>query len=220
MVHADPAGVDHSVKAVSRFFNRFYETADGVPGDAKEFYNGVVPDRRVEYFSNDPRLDEARRGFWLRTSSGYRFINSLSDAMRVTRYLTVTPGLALTSNQAGTNLAGTVISQTVLTPHLAVAWDPLHDGRTVVRASFNQYVDTDAVRIARHALGDGVSRECRCNPASGEYDIDCRYSGGQHRPHHRPALRSPGLQRRRHPLPREAEDPAHDRGAPSAASAR
>ena len=85
----------------------------------------------------------------------------MHDSMRVTRYLTVTPGLALTINRAGTSLAGTVISQTALTPHLAVAWDPLHDGRTVVRGSFNQYVDTDAVRVARHALGDGVSRECR-----------------------------------------------------------
>ncbi len=169
---------EHSVKAVSRYFSRFYQTADGVPGDAKEIFNGTSPDRRIDYYSNDPRLDEARRGFWLRTSSGYRFVNSVSDAMRITRFLTVTPGLAVTTNQAGTSLAGTVINQTELTPHLAVAWDPLHDSRTVLRASFNQYVDTDAVRIARHALGDGVSRECRFNPASGEYDLDCRYAGG------------------------------------------
>jgi hypothetical protein len=169
---------DHSVKAVSRYFGRYYQTADGVPGDAKEIFNGVVPDRRIDYYSNDPRLDEARRGYWLRTSSGFRFVNSVSDAMRVTRFLTVTPGVALTSNRASTSLAGTVISQTVLTPHLAVAWDPLHDSRTVVRASFNQYVDTDAVRVARHALGDGVSRECRYNATTGEYDVDCRYSGG------------------------------------------
>ena len=155
-----------------------YQTANGVPGDSKLVYNGTIPDRRIDYYSNDPRIDEARRGFWLRTSSGYRFSNSVSDAMRITRFLTVTPGLALTSNQAGTSLAGTVISQTDLTPHLSVAWDPVHDNRTVLRASFNQYVDTDAVRVARHALGDGVSRDCRYNSSSGEYDVDCRYSGG------------------------------------------
>ena len=28
-----------------------------------------------------------------------------------------------------------------LTPHMAGAWDATHDGRTVLRGSFNQYVD-------------------------------------------------------------------------------
>ena len=39
-------------------------------------------------------------------------INSLQDSMRVTRDLTVTPGLALTINRAGNSQMGDVISQT------------------------------------------------------------------------------------------------------------
>jgi hypothetical protein len=170
---------EHAVKAVSRYFHRFYETADGVPGDMKLFYNGLVPDRRREYFSNDPRNEAPRRGYWLSSSTGFRMVNSLQDAVRVTRKLTVTPGVAFTVNQAGNSQMGTVISQAAFTPHLAVGWDPMGDGRTVLRGSFNQYLDTDAVRIARLALGGGVSRECRYNAATGDFDIDCRYSGGQ-----------------------------------------
>jgi hypothetical protein len=170
---------DHAVKLVSRYFHRFYETADGVPGDAKLFFNGLVPDRRREYFSNDPRLEAPRRGYWLSSSSGYRMVNSLQDAIRVTRNLTVTPGVALTINRAGNSQLGDVISQAAVTPHLAVGWDPFGDGRTVVRGSFNQYLDTDAVRIARLALGSGVSRECRYNPVTQDFDLDCRYAGGQ-----------------------------------------
>jgi hypothetical protein len=41
-----------------------------------------------------------------------------------------------------------VIEQAPVTPHLSAAWDVTHDGRTVLRASHNQYVDTDAIRIA------------------------------------------------------------------------
>jgi Carboxypeptidase regulatory-like domain len=170
---------DHAVKLVSRYFHRFYETADGVPGDMKIFYNGLVPDRRREYFSNDPRLEGARRGYWLSSASGFRMVNSIQDAVRIGRKLTITPGVAFIINQAGNSQMGNVISQADLTPHLAVAWDPFGDGRTVLRGSFNQYLDTDAVRIARHALGSGVSRECRYNAATGEFDLECRYSGGQ-----------------------------------------
>jgi hypothetical protein len=169
---------DHAVKLTSRYFNRFYETADGVPGDQKLFYNGLVPDRRREYFANDPRYEAPRYGFWVRSSTGSRMINSVNDSIRVSRFLTVTPGLALIINSAGTSRQSGVIEQLDVTPHLAVAWDAFHDGTTVVRGSFSQYLDTDAVRIARYTLGGGVSRECRWNPATNDFSTDCRFTGG------------------------------------------
>jgi hypothetical protein len=169
---------EHSVKLTSRFLSRMYETTDGVPGDFKETFNGGLPDRRVEYFANDPRDAAGRHGYWIRSSSGFRFSNSISDVIRLTRHVTVTPGIGLTMNHADTPQRGTVIEQTALTPHVSAAWDATHDGRTVVRGSFNQYVDTDAVRIAQRAFGDGVSQDCRYNTATGAYDVACRYSGG------------------------------------------
>src|SRR4029079_1992530 len=95
-----------------------------------------------------------------------------------TRYVTVTPGVALTMNRAGTDMMGSVINQTGLTPQLSAVWDMTHDGKTVVRGSYNHYVDTYSVPIARQALGEGVSKECRYNQSSGQYDTDCKYSGG------------------------------------------
>jgi hypothetical protein len=169
---------EHSFKFVSRFLNRIYETTDGVPNDSLEIYNALGRERRVEYYSNDPRLEAPRHGYWIRTSSGYRLSHSISDTARITRYLTLTPGLALTTNHAGTDVAGTVIAQTGLTPHLSAVWDMSHDGRTVLRASYNHYVDTYSVPIVRQALGEGVSKECRWNANTQEYDTDCKYSGG------------------------------------------
>jgi hypothetical protein len=169
---------EHSLKFVSRFLNRIYETTDGVPADALEIDNATGPERRIEYYSNDPRLEPARRGYWIRTSSGYRLSNSISDTARITRYVTVTPGLALTTNHAGTDVAGNVIDQTGLTPHISAVWDTSHDGRTVLRGSYNHYVDTYSVPIARQALGEGVSQDCRWNQNTMQYDTDCKYSGG------------------------------------------
>ncbi len=169
---------EHSVKLISRVLARNYETTDGVPGDMKLVFNGGLPDRRIDYYSNDPRLAEARRGYWIRSSSGYRISHSVSDVVRVTRHLTVTPGIGLTTNHASTPLRGAVISQTAFTPHVATVWDATRDGRTVLRGSYNHYVDTDAVRIAQRAFGDGVSQECRWNAATGAFDTNCRYSGG------------------------------------------
>jgi hypothetical protein len=169
---------EHSLKFVSRFLNRTYETTDGVPSDAKNLYNGTVPYSRIEYYSNDPRFEPGRRGFWIRTSSGQRFSNSISDTWRPTRFVTITPGVALTIQRAGTSLAGNVMNLAAFTPHVSVGWDVTHDGLTVVRASYNHYVDTYAVPIARQALGDGVSRECKWNTGTMAYDTDCKYAGG------------------------------------------
>jgi hypothetical protein len=169
---------EHSLKLTSRFANRIYETTDGVPTDSKQLYSGNLPYSRIDYYSNDPREETARRGFWIRSGSGIRFTNSISDQVRLTRYLTITPGLALTINRAGTGVVDGVIEQAAVTPHVSVGWDVTHDGRTVLRASYNHYVDTYAVPIARQAQGDGVSRECRWNGASQAYDTDCKYSGG------------------------------------------
>jgi hypothetical protein len=172
------ASGEHSLKFVSRFLDRNYEVTAGVPGNVKTIFNGGIPDRQIEYFSNDPRLEAPRLGYWIRGGRGFRFSNSVQDTARITRYVTITPGLALTMNRASTNATGVLIDQVAVTPHLAAAWDMTHDGRTVLRGSYNHYVDTDAVRVAQKALGDGVTRDCRWNTVTNEFDTACRYTGG------------------------------------------
>jgi hypothetical protein len=173
---------NHHLKLVSRYTGRQDEIVNGVPGDQKTFYNGPELERREIYYSNDPRLEPARQGLWIDSGEGYTFSNSIQDSWQPTRFLTFTPGLAVTKFRAGTvNQTGfqTVFDNHALTPHLSLAWDATHDSRTVLRASFNQYVDgRDSFRMAKLAMGQGVRQNCRYNPASGQFDLGCVFSGG------------------------------------------
>ncbi len=176
---------EHHLKAKSRFYNQLWESAESTPGDSYIQFRGTDPELRREYFSNDPRLEPARYGWRIRSTSGLTTQHSLSDSIRMTRYLTVSPGMAYTYSFAANEGRATNLSSGGVTPHLSVAWDATHDGRTVVRGSFNQYLDTDAMRLARFELGDRVYRQCRWVESNntGPYDpkgytSGCTYGGG------------------------------------------
>ena len=148
------------------------------PGDFVLEYNGMTPEARVDYFSNDPRREPAHRGWFITTTNSLRNTFSISDAWRPTHHLTVTPGAAFTTASATNSQAEPVIKTSAISPSIAVAWDATHDGRTAVRASFNQYVDADVNAIANHTLGSQVTQRCKWNEAAGVYDKECEYSGG------------------------------------------
>jgi hypothetical protein len=169
---------DHAIKVQSRYYTQGQSVAQATPGDRVFRLAGALPDRQTLFFSNDPRYEDPRYGYAIFSSSGTRFTNFIQDAARLTRYWTVTPGLALTTSTSSNSSGYTVTDGTSLTPHISTAWDATHDGRTVLRASFNQYVDPDVGRLARHSLGTRVSQECRWNAANNAYTDDCRYSGG------------------------------------------
>ncbi len=149
-----------------------------VPGDTQFELNGTVPEARIEYFSNDPRVEEARRGWFITASSSIRNTLSLSDTWRPTRHLTLTPGLAFTTASAENSQGANVMNANALSPSLAVAWDATHDGRTALRASVNQYVDADVNTIANHNLGTQVQQRCGWNATTQLYENNCEYSGG------------------------------------------
>jgi hypothetical protein len=169
---------DHDVKLVSRYYTRREEWLESTPGDKIIRYNGGMPDRLTTFYANDPRLAPERFGWNIRTSNGYRWSTALQDSARLTRYLTITPGIALTATSSGNSKGETVTEGASVTPHVALAWDATHDGRTVVRGSFNNYVDPDVGRLSRHTLGTPVTRECTWNATVGDFVDSCRYSGG------------------------------------------
>ena len=149
-----------------------------VPGDTMEELNGPSPDALTTYYSNDPRLEPERFGWFITTWGSSRNSLSLSDSWRPTRYLTLTPGVAFTSASAFNSQGDTLLSAHALSPSFAAAWDATHDGRTVLRGSFNQYVDVDLSSIAGHTLGSQVAQRCRFNDATARYDRECTFSGG------------------------------------------
>ena len=172
---------EHSVKLQSRFYNKEDSNKETTPGDRILTYNGNTPLREQIFYANNPKLeglDNARYGYFIATSSANLWVNSLQDSARVTRYLTVSPGVAMITTASSNARSGTVTDGVSFTPHLAVAWDATHDGRTVVRGSFNQYVDPDLGRLARHTLGGRTSRICQWNAATQLYDTSCEWSGG------------------------------------------
>jgi hypothetical protein len=150
-----------------------------VPGDHIIELNGPVPEARIDYYSNDPRVaDMAHRGWFITTTDSIRNTLSLSDTWRPTRHLTFTPGMAFTTANAGNSQDESVMRASALSPSLSAAWDATHDGRTAVRGSISQYVDADVNAIANHTLGTQVQQRCRWNDATQAFDKECEYSGG------------------------------------------
>ena len=96
-----------------------------------------------------------------------RHIATLSDAWRPTRYLTITPALSHVWATGSNSSGNTLVGAQAFAPAVSVAWDATHDGRTVLRASYNQYVDINIFDLARHTLGGQVQRRCRWNRTSG-----------------------------------------------------
>lgn len=169
---------EHTLRAKSRVFAQIWEDAQSTPGDGYYQYLGGTPDRERVYFANDPRLSPATYGWRIRGTSAMTTTHSLTDSVRIARYLTLNPGVAYTTSQAANTGAGTDLDGGAFTPHISAAWDATQDGRTVVRASFNNYVDTDALRVARHSLGERVFRECTWNETSQQFDNVCTFGGG------------------------------------------
>jgi hypothetical protein len=149
-----------------------------VPGDTLYELNGPDKLARTIYYSNDPRYEDARYGWFITTTHSIRNAATLSDSWRPTRSLTVIPGVAFTTASAGNSRDDRLFSGRALTPSLSVAWDATHDGRTVLRGSASEYLDVELTPIAGHTLGSMVSQRCRWNDATGSYDLGCTFSGG------------------------------------------
>jgi hypothetical protein len=169
---------DHNVKLASRYYIRQSFDIYGIPGDQRIFYAGAEPQRTEFYYSNDPRLEPERKGFVIRVGTGKRWVNTLTDSWKPTRYLSINPGVAYTIATAENNQGDVIIENAAATPHISAAYDITHDGRTVVRGSFNNYLDTDLGRLAQFSIGDQVSKNCRYNATNGLFDSNCVYSGG------------------------------------------
>jgi hypothetical protein len=169
---------EHSFVLKDQFYTETETEMQEQPGDYYEEYLNGNPEARTTFYSNDPRHEPARYGWWIAVNNLYRNVATLSDSWRPTRYLTITP--AITHAWAkGTNGAGdTVIDNNTWAPSVATAWDATHDGRTVIRGSYSQYVDVAIRTPTRHTLGSQTSQRCLWNSDTKAYDRNCTYSGG------------------------------------------
>ena len=103
---------------------------------------------------------------------------TINDAWRPTRYLTLTPAISHVCARGSNSGGGSVLQASAFAPAVSAAWDATHDGRTVLRGSYNQYVDINIFDIARHTLGDQVRKRCKWSDDRQAFDSECEYSGG------------------------------------------
>ncbi len=169
---------EHAVQLSSSFFAESNSVYSSTPGDAITTYNGTLPATRAIYYSNDPRLDEARFGWFITDINWRRHTGTLRDQWRPTRHLTITGALSHVWAQGTNSLGDTAIDNATLVPSISAAWDATHDGRTVLRTSFSNYADMEIEDAVRHSLGGRVRYQCRWNEATQRFDSNCEYSGG------------------------------------------
>jgi hypothetical protein len=176
-VHSTRFG-EHSIQLKDRFYTEQNTQKLSRPGDALYEYNGHIPAALTTYYSNDPRYEPARYGWYISTASVRRHTTTLSDTWRPTRYLTLTGALSHIWAVGDNSRGDRAVDNQAVAPSLTGAWDATHDGRTVIRGSASQYVDTDILAVSRHTLGSQTQQRCRWNESTGVYDVGCVYSGG------------------------------------------
>jgi hypothetical protein len=169
---------EHSVQLRERFYTEQNTQMLSRPGDALYEYAGTVPSTLTTYYSNDPRYEEPRYGWYITRATVRRHTTTLSDAWRPTRYLTITGALSHIWGAGDNSHGQRVLDNQAFAPSLSGAWDATHDGRTVVRGSVSKYVDVDILNVARHTLGGQAQQRCRWNDTNQTFDRDCVYSGG------------------------------------------
>ncbi len=169
---------EHDIKVSDTFRAERQVMRQARPGDQFLQYNGDIPLQLTEYFSNDPRYETPRYGWNIVAGITQKNTTTLADTWRATRHLTFTPAISLVFGR-GENQRGDVAVNTLAwAPSITAAWDPTHDGRTVIRGSFSSYVDVELLDLARFSSGSQASRNCRYNAANGLFDTGCTFSGG------------------------------------------
>ncbi len=169
---------EHDLKLSDTFRTEKTITRTARPGDTLLEYNGDIPSQLTTYYSNDPRYEAPRYGWNIITAAAQRNTVTLADTWRATRYLTFTPAISLVWGRAVNQRGDVAVNNSAWAPSITAAWDPTHDGRTVVRGSFSSYVDVETVNLAKFSSGSQASKTCKYTAATGLFDSGCTFSGG------------------------------------------
>jgi len=171
---------NHSITLTGRFYGAQRENKESTPGDSIFIFDGQTPLTRRQAFANDPLVEEGRFGWAITNASSWLVQGSLQDQFKLPNYrhLTITPGIGFFKSVSRDAFDRTVADFTTFTPHIAAAWDITKDGRTVIRGSFNQYVDAGNLDIATFVSQARAIRVCDWNPVTQTFSGGCRIEGG------------------------------------------
>ena len=169
---------EHNLVLKNQFYMEEESRRFSQPGDFFDEYAGGARLARTTFYSNDPRFEQPRYGWWIGNNTLWRSNTGLSDSWRPTRHLTFTPALSHVWAMGENSKGDVVINSQTFAPSITAAWDATHDGRSVIRGGYSQYVDVAIRTPTQHTVGDPVTRRCLWNDATSDYDRECTYSGG------------------------------------------
>jgi len=174
---------NHDVKLTARYYGAWLERRETTPGNSIYVFDGTTPFTKRELFVNDPTVENGRYGWAISNSSSRTLHFSLSDQFRLPgyRYLTISPGAAFFNTSASDGAGNEVLAFNTATPHIQSAWDVTHDGRTVVRGGFNQYVDVGNLNVSNFAGASRTLKTCEYDQATKTYSRNCQFEGGRSR---------------------------------------
>ncbi len=111
-----------------------------------------------------------RKGF-LTEDTGYTLGVFLQDSWKIFKTLTFKPGVRFDYVRMG-GKEGTTVEYATASPRINLVWDATGDGKTVVRAGYNRYVDPGWFNVSSF-LGNkqAWTRTMEYNPATQKYDI-------------------------------------------------
>jgi hypothetical protein len=151
-----------------------------VPGDRVLEYglNGSVlqPVREIRYFANDPRVGEPAFGPVRDDATSLRLVHSLEAPLSLLSRVQLVPGLALVGARARTS-RGDQLRLAALAPGVTASWQVLRILPLFVRGSSVRRVDAD-LDFLSGTLPSPLSRSCRWNPDTSDYDRECEFNGG------------------------------------------
>jgi hypothetical protein len=163
-----------------KFFATGFAFARTVPGNAVIINAGTMPFQLQEACSNDPKNNngDCHHNWIYSDISANQTLAFISDAWKPTRYLTITPEIAVHLAQSRNDKGVEVSGLFTATPALAAVWDATHDGRTAIRASLQSRVDPGFLALPSQSSRQLFTKLCDWDPQAMAYIRNCSSSGG------------------------------------------
>jgi len=165
---------DHEWKIGWQYAHTWQDLTEGIAGGASYTDQSGRPYRITELVRNAQGEYEKLKV----QISGDMLGVYLQDAWKITKNITFKPGIRIDWAQMR-NYNDTVISEFLTTsPRINLVWDITGDGKTVMRAGYNRYIDSGYLMLPDFVGKSQETNTYEYNPATQQYDIFYGSSGG------------------------------------------
>ena len=165
---------DHEAKAGWQYFYTWNDTFRSLPGGG--YYQDKAnqqPYRLVRLKEVNGQMENLNTSIHGSTLAFY-----LQDAWKVTKHIIVKPGVRFDYGVMKNYKDQDITAFLTTSPRLNAVWDATRDGKTVVRAGYNRYIDTGYLSLSKF-VGNSLEEETYSyDPNSGQFSSFYRTAGG------------------------------------------